>query len=726
MVLMPTIEAVPLSHALKMDDRKRPSPCDQHDSGPPSKKLATTANGAVKSHPDADMPWKDDIEKFQKGALLRQMQEYRREKQTLEEQVKHAQRKALYHNDHLRIIDVWFQEMIDEVKIMAGENPSNIHDISTLPSSLYSADVESFKTHLEERSRDIKDVMGRLFDRCKSYHPDVVTLQGQLSQKLAAEKVHVVEVQRLQSEVQELTERLDKAVERYMRAERKIERRLGRAANSSKTDEIFLGMPKNQKTENVAVKREETLTNGTTGTEEALTDLEEAHHKALALSEKQKEQLEHLEAENLKLAAQLTELAAKSTQHTDDEYAGTELFKQLRSQHEDVIKRVNNLEALNIQLQEEAVKLQSERTAFKSQIENESKVALAEREAQLATAETNLARIRSNRDELLAEQAIRRSAYEQERASVQKVKELCEASDHRIKALEIQNERLKLEQANKDKNASDYDSTGLQELKSRHQDLEKKHQMLNNELQSMETAYLSTKKLASQKVSEFSAFEDKLQRLSAEKAKADQKYFATMKCKETRDLEIRTLRMQNTKSSDVVSSLKESEAASRALVINLEKSIGEIKDAFTSATASQRASQQQVTELGISSEGLKGQIADLKKLLASKDAAAATLSSSHRKAELEITELKTSLTYTKKALDVCKSNNLGSSTDVNESFRALAICTVCKRNFKDTVIKTCGHVFCKECVDERLTSRSRKCPNCNKSFGSNDHMKITL
>jgi hypothetical protein len=62
MVLMPTIEAVPLSHALKMDDRKRPSPYDQHESGPPSKKLATTANGAVKSHPDADMPWKDDIE----------------------------------------------------------------------------------------------------------------------------------------------------------------------------------------------------------------------------------------------------------------------------------------------------------------------------------------------------------------------------------------------------------------------------------------------------------------------------------------------------------------------------------------------------------------------------------------------------------------------------------------------------------------------------------------
>jgi hypothetical protein len=61
MVLMPTIDAAPLSLILKMEERKRPSPYD-HDSGPPPKKLATSANGAVKSHPDADMPWKDDIE----------------------------------------------------------------------------------------------------------------------------------------------------------------------------------------------------------------------------------------------------------------------------------------------------------------------------------------------------------------------------------------------------------------------------------------------------------------------------------------------------------------------------------------------------------------------------------------------------------------------------------------------------------------------------------------
>lgn len=611
------------------------------------------------------------------------MQEYKREKQTLEEQLKQTQRKALYHDDHLRVIDAWFKEMIDEVKLMAGESPARVNDISTLPSSLYSADIETFKTHLQKRSHEIKDALERVFGACRSYTPDVLNLQAELSEKLSAEKVHVVELQRLQSEVEELTERLDKAVERYMRAERKIERRLGRASNSSKTDEVFLGLQKPPTSESAVVKREETFTNGAIGTEEALTDLEEAHHKALAVSEKQKEQLEHLEAENLKLTTHLTELAAKSTQHSDDEYASTDLFKQLKSQHDDVIKRVNNLEALNIQLQEEAVKLQSERTAFKSQIEHESKLALAEKEAQLATAETNLARIRSNRDELLADKAVMRSAYEQERASVQKIKELSEASDHRVKALEIQNERLKLDRASNDANVTSPDSISFEELQFRHQDLEKKHQMLNNELHSMETAFLSTKKLANQKLNELSAFEEKLQRLSAEKAKADQKYFAAMKSKETRDSEIRTLRIQNTKSSDVVSQLKESEAASRALLINLEKSIAEFKDAFTSASATQRTSQQQVTELGISTEGLRAQITELKKSLVSKDVAAATSASSYRKAELEIVELKTSLDDARKALEICKSNTTGNSSDVNDSFRvSCPSATICCRHTK--------------------------------------------
>ena len=44
-----------------MEERKRPASNDHDSSAPPLKKQATSANGA-KAHPDADMPWKDDLE----------------------------------------------------------------------------------------------------------------------------------------------------------------------------------------------------------------------------------------------------------------------------------------------------------------------------------------------------------------------------------------------------------------------------------------------------------------------------------------------------------------------------------------------------------------------------------------------------------------------------------------------------------------------------------------
>lgn len=44
-----------------MEDRKRPA-AENNESAPPLKKQATTVNGGSKPHPDADMPWKDDLE----------------------------------------------------------------------------------------------------------------------------------------------------------------------------------------------------------------------------------------------------------------------------------------------------------------------------------------------------------------------------------------------------------------------------------------------------------------------------------------------------------------------------------------------------------------------------------------------------------------------------------------------------------------------------------------
>ena len=50
----------------------------------------------------------------------------------------------------------------------------------------------------------------------------------------------------------------------------------------------------------------------------------------------------------------------------------------------------------------------------------------------------------------------------------------------------------------------------------------------------------------------------------------------------------------------------------------------------------------------------------------------------------------------------------------------------CGRNVKDTVITVCGHIVCRECVDDRISTRQRKCPMCMKAFGNKDFMRVHL
>jgi len=139
------------SDLVKMEERKRPASHDHDSSEPPLKRQATTVNGASKAHIDADMPWKDDLEvskpcgydthlyclegiydlslahgilqydtdcllplqRFQKEAIVRQMQEYKRERNNLEAQLNIMKKSAIHHDEHLLMIDACFSQVSD-------------------------------------------------------------------------------------------------------------------------------------------------------------------------------------------------------------------------------------------------------------------------------------------------------------------------------------------------------------------------------------------------------------------------------------------------------------------------------------------------------------------------------------------------------------------------------------------------------------------------------------
>jgi E3 ubiquitin-protein ligase BRE1 len=47
------------------------------------------------------------VQEYQKGAIFRQMLEYKREKLSLESRVQELEKNAVDHDDHIRIVDAW-------------------------------------------------------------------------------------------------------------------------------------------------------------------------------------------------------------------------------------------------------------------------------------------------------------------------------------------------------------------------------------------------------------------------------------------------------------------------------------------------------------------------------------------------------------------------------------------------------------------------------------------
>lgn len=367
------------------------------------------------------------------------------------------------------------------------------------------------------------------------------------------------------------------------------------------------------------------------------------------------------------------------------------------------MKRINHLEATNVQLREEAEKYRSERTAYKVQVDEEAQSTVAEKEAQLERAETDLARIRNARDELLADQQMRKAAQDQEKTAGIKFQELADAREARITALESEIERLRL-QIDGSKATEDVTQMPLEELQTKYSSLERQYSMLNTELTSMQTAYKKFSTLASQKVTDFGALEEKVARLTAEKSKADQKYFAAMKSKEARDVEVRTLRVQNSKTSDIVSQLKESESAARSLLSNMDKQASETKEALNSALNKHRATQQQLNESNILVEGLRNQVIELKALSNSKDATLGSTSSALRQAETEISSLKQTLTDTNKNLESWKGKSLGNSSSEYEMLR-VSSCGALMNYMDPLTLIYSSHWSCAPCA--AATSRIR-------------------
>jgi len=239
----------------------------------------------------------------------------------------------------------------------------------------------------------------------------------------------------------------------------------------------------------------------------------------------------------------------------------------------------------------------------------------------------------------------------------------------------------------------------------------------------MSSAWEILEKQSKGKVDDAAAWEAKFSRLSVEKAKAEQKYFSTMREREAleadRKAANRSIQQQTlliSKMTEAQDTLTEEIKAARALSVHRQQ--------FTDEQQ-QRANdlERELNKLRSDHEQKIYQASFFKTRMEAAESEAEKVRQSARRLEDEVAKAK-------KAADKDLAKNAPASSAPSHREEELQIeikqlmtilrCSTCNHELRTHVLVKCMHTFCKTCIDSRLTTRQRKCPACNLKFQDSD------
>lgn len=389
---------------------------------------------------------------------------------------------------------------------------------------------------------------------------------------------------------------------------------------------------------------------------------------------------------------------------------------------ESLTKENNDLAKVNDSFLQKFQSLTSEREIFSNKLTETFKNNLDNVLKINNTLEKDLVRIRTARDDLLSKVAILETQT--------KKSELIEDI---TKSLKLSNEQWS-KFTNSNYNNNDVPTGGSSG-----------EEVLIKEIKNMEIAFKSLTELNNKKYSNLMNSESVISKLTIEKTKADQKYFAAMRSKDSILIENKNLLKTVNKSNEFIIQLKDSEKILQKKIKSLQEQLQLVEANGNSLMNTSKMETRKFNELNSTilklnkmityykDENAKS-ITKLNELTLERDSAIkdkTTMELENKQGRDTIIRLQERLKA--KGLnsdleDTKDSQNMDKDElkDELENFRTLVYCSLCSKNWKSTAIKTCGHVFCEDCVKERLAARMRKCPTCNHPFAAPDLVTIHL
>lgn len=707
------------------------------------------------------------IKRFKKEALLRALSSYRQTSEIFEKQAKRAQSRLDVLEKMFSLQESWWSNFVDQIDVAISNKTTLLVPSSTVCNNfLLKMDLDddeedktlsSYKQKCEDLRRKIKSLLE--WDGKVGEEND---LRTQMSDTVNRLHSFEAEYNVLKSDTQAMQLQLKEMTEKYLAAKRNIARlespvtnaifgngaRSSAAPAGSRPDQQVangssaISTPHSPTPAPQAPEKEPTPKPAENTVDKAEYDKLKAQIEPLeAVIAKQLEQLREQDRQILSLNESIRSTTNRLMHLSDSDLQNAYQYRNLRRKVEEVLYQLDKLEALNAQYQREKSILVSERTGFQDRVRRDADQRIDDLQNRLTKAESDVARIRAARDDILGSLNIKKAQEAEKLKSLDHLKELVEIRDSRIKSLEQEIKRIKAEEAVEPPESAlaEIENASIEQLRDMVKRLKQQNASLVEELPELEAAFHSAHQKATAKILDFAEREAKLSKLVAEKAKADEKYFSAMRSKDALNVEYQKVRGQLTRNAEWVQQLKESEKKSLHQVGVLEHRAEDLTSKATNLERDKAFLSTKLSECERRVDSLHALNERLNSDMRNRDKAVRQEVELRRTSEQEVAKLKKQLEV--QAVGLANANAGGGGNNgggVNgkpsmdlvdlqvQELRAMAICSVCTKNWKNTAIKVCGHVFCDECAMERLNARLRKCPLCNKQFSHSDLLPVHL
>lgn len=654
---------------------------------------------------DGGLLSQDDVLYYQKEAIYRMLNLARHRNQRLRRELGQLNLNYTNLRDYYTLLNGWWSQIVDELN-NAGVDVQDV-DSKVLLAIPEASDDDSkqYAADLEEKRAKLVALLQPLLSQPVANRDDkIADLQDSVSSLNSFKQGLQDENRLLKEKIDELNLELDKYVTSI---ERKASKTLQRIADVHEDKESSIEPEQAKGESNGAVKKEDVSEEFKKAKEE-IDDLKVKLAGLLSENKAQAEQLTDRSSKVANLESAVTQLKGSLTNLSEEELAKIPNYLSVVSKNSELSSQLSKLKFDTTKISNQFQELEAKLTQNRAKLQAQLKAEVESNNGYIAKLEGDINRIRSDRDALLAKVNVLK-AEKGKSELTEEYRKLTESLQSRLAELESK------ETPDVSNTSDDVDT------------LKKINAAMSRELKQLEQAYKSVRGSTSDKLAKYAEAESYMNKLEVEKVKADEKYFQAMRSKDALSMQNKILNTNVAKQSELIETLRNNEKKLHQKLEIEEQLYEKMKQLETVYNNEQVFQKTKNKELETKLRSLHENNSQLQADNVKKQEDISTKDKKILQLESHEETLQSKLNQQTKIVERYRSNSrTAEDEEINQALLTMTKCQLCNKNFKNVTLKTCGHCFCSDCIQNRLASRMRKCPNCNCQFSSYDLLEIHL